>query len=330
MRSKLIIAAAIILAGIAFAGCKKELNATDAGTLVPKTVEQDPSLPAISVNNALFHAETFGDPNNAMIVVLHGGPGSDYRYMLKCKAFADNGYFVVFYDQRGSGLSKRYDKDIYSVQIMLDDLDAIIRHYRKSDQQKVFLLGHSWGAMLATAYINANPSKISGAILAEPGGFTLQETKDYLKRSNKQNLFSEETNDAIYYDQILTGRENEHAILDYKLDLRMAFENAKGNTIGNAGPYPFWRSGAVAAKTLLDIANRDGFDWTTNLHQYTTPVLFMYSELNTAYGLQHAQLVSAAYPHVQMEKINGSGHALVYFGWNNFYPLALTYLNKLK
>ncbi|MFL9483522.1 alpha/beta hydrolase [Chitinophagaceae bacterium LWZ2-11] len=331
MKSKLVIAVAVIFAALAFAGCSKGLlDPAAPGNLVPKTVDQDASLPAIFVNNTLLHAETFGNPDSAMIVVLHGGPGSDYRYMRNCKAFADNGYFVVCYDQRGAGLSQRFNKDIYSVQIMLDDLDSVIHHYRKSPTQKVFLLGHSWGGMLATAYINAYPTRINGAILAEPGGFTLKDTKDYLSRSNKVDLFSEATNDVLYYDQFFTGKQDQHEILDYKMGLRMAFETAPGNTIGDAGPYPFWRFGAITAKSLLNLVNKTGFNWTTNLHSYTTKVLFLYSELNKAYGIDHAKLVSSAYPNVQLEEVYGCGHDLTYFGWDNFYPLALTYLNKLK
>jgi pimeloyl-ACP methyl ester carboxylesterase len=56
------------------------------------------------VNASKFHAETFGHPTGKMLVILHGGPGGDYRSLLNCKQFADHGYYVVFYDQRGSGL----------------------------------------------------------------------------------------------------------------------------------------------------------------------------------------------------------------------------------
>ena len=48
----------------------------DPGLLVPKTVDEDPSLPSIFVNGTQLHAETYGDPHNPMIVVLQGGPGS--------------------------------------------------------------------------------------------------------------------------------------------------------------------------------------------------------------------------------------------------------------
>ena len=62
-------------------GCEQELSIHEPGNLVPRTVDQDLSVPSIHVNGAQFHAEAFGDPNDPMIVVIHGGPGSDYRYL---------------------------------------------------------------------------------------------------------------------------------------------------------------------------------------------------------------------------------------------------------
>ncbi len=153
-----------------FKGCEKEVYLDDPGNLVPLTVDQDPGLPSVTINGARLHAEAFGPADSALLIVLHGGPGSDYRYLLKCKEFANQGFRVVFYDQRGSGLSQRFPKSSYSMQALYDELGGIIDHYRISPSQKVFLLGQSWGAMLATAYVNDHPSAISGLILCEPGG----------------------------------------------------------------------------------------------------------------------------------------------------------------
>lgn len=319
-----------VLTAYTLTGCDKELNLNDLGNLVPKTVTEDPLLPSISVNGTKLHAESFGNPDDPMIIVLHGGPGGDYRSMLNCKTLVSDGYFVVFYDQRGAGLSQRHNKNIYSIPLMLDDLTGVIGYYRKSLSQKIFLLGHSLGAMLATAYVNEYPSAIRGIILAEPGGFTWDETKDYIKRTREIKPFKEATNDVFYLDQILSGKENEHQILDYKMAVISAFDNTEGNVQGNAGQDPFWRMGAVNSIAYFKIADKDGFNWTTNLNRFNTKVLFCYSELNKAYGLDHAKLLSSAYPNVQLEKINGTGHGIIYFGWNNFYPLAKTYLNSLR
>ena len=191
MKIKLLNLSLVIAATVILAACTKEREINDAGNLVPKTVEQDVSLPSIAVNGTQLHAEAFGQPDDALLIVLHGGPGADYRYLLNCKAFANEGYRVVFYDQRGSGLSKRHPKDSYSLQLMYDDLTAVVTHYRTSPNQKVFLLGHSWGAMLATAYINQYPTRINGVVLAEPGGFVWQDVLDYVKRSRDIKFTSE-------------------------------------------------------------------------------------------------------------------------------------------
>ena len=81
---------------------------------------------------------------------------------------------------------------------------------------------------------------------------------------------------------------------------------------------------------MLDFADEHGFDFTTNLQQFDTKVLFAYSEFNKAYGPDWAHMVGDVFPHVEYFEVKGSGHELLYFGWNSFYPVALTYLNELK
>lgn len=306
-----------------------EIDPNELGALVPKTVDQDATLPSISVNGTMLHAETFGNPNNSMVVFLHGGPGADYRNGINVKQLANNGYFVVFYDQRGSGLSKRHNKNSYSIQQILDDLNAVIEHYKTSPNQKIFLFGHSWGGILASAFINKYPTKINGAILAEAAGLTWDDTKEYIEKSKKLELFSEATNDALYLDQFFTGTENQHEILDYKVAVQSQFSYAIGNVEGIEGPSPFWRYGSVIFTSLVNIAENDGYDFTTNLNQYQNKVLVIYSQNNRAYGLSLAQKAANYFPIHQIERIDGTGHEMIYFKWNSVYPKALTYLNSL-
>jgi proline iminopeptidase len=55
---------------------------TDGEYRVPATVTDDPSLPAIDIHVVRLHAETFGSPGNPVVLVLHGGPGGDYKSLL--------------------------------------------------------------------------------------------------------------------------------------------------------------------------------------------------------------------------------------------------------
>jgi len=314
----------LLMTSLGFISCESnELD--EKGALVPLTVTEDPSLPSIKINGTTLHSEAFGNPMDPMIVVLHGGPGGDYRGVLNFKDLVDDGYYVVFYDQRGSGLSQRHDEEHYEdkkVQFFVDDLSEVIAYYKTDDTQRLILAGHSWGAMLATAYVNQYPDEVDQVILAEPGGFTWPQTEAYIQRSFALEPFSESTNDVVYVDQFITG--DDHEVLDYKLALL-----SSGSKTGDPSSAPFWRQGAILFNWAQPYAmdHPEELDFTANLSSYTNKVLFAYSELNEHYGEEHAQLVSDAYPQVQLEKIDGCGHEIIHFGWEAFYPIVKAYLN---
>ena len=67
------------LTALGLAGC---LSPTDPGALVPPTADQDPNLPQIELhvagNARAIHIETYGDPSNPSLFLLHGSL-SDFR-----------------------------------------------------------------------------------------------------------------------------------------------------------------------------------------------------------------------------------------------------------
>src|SRR5687768_10179707 len=150
----------LALFALAATGCEV-MAPGDPGNLVPRTVAEDPTLPAIDMNGSRFHLETRGNPANPAIVFLHGGPGDDYRSLLRLVdrvngySLADE-YFVVLWDQRGTGLSQRVNGGELTISKYVDDLDSLINRF--SPGRPVIFVGHSWGAMYATAFINERPS----------------------------------------------------------------------------------------------------------------------------------------------------------------------------
>jgi proline iminopeptidase len=330
MKQKMKILGGIVSIAALLWSCDKEINPNEAGALVPKTVTEDPGIPAIQVNGTRLHSEAFGNPADPMVIYLHGGPGADYRNGQNVKNLVNSHYYVVFFDQRGSGLSARHPKNSYTVQLLLDDLAGVIQHYRSSPAQKVFLLGHSWGAMLATAYVNKYPTAINGVILAEPGGFTNTQMKEYSSRSRRVKIWDEATNDALYPDQFLNGKEDQQNTLDYQLALTSAYSSAPGNDEGIEGPSPFWRFGSAILKRLYQIADDEGFDFRNNLQNYTTKVLFLYSENNKAYGRGFAEQLAASFPKVQIAEVKGTGHEMIYFKWDNVASYVIPYLDSLR
>lgn len=129
------------------------------------TLEQDASIPFIAFDNYRFHYRAYGQEHADVILVLHGGPGGDFRYLLALEELADQ-YQVIFYDQRGSGLSPRTAAGELHLEQYLKDLDAFVSKF--GQKRSVSLLGHSWGSHLALQYIARYPHKIHKLILAEP------------------------------------------------------------------------------------------------------------------------------------------------------------------
>jgi pimeloyl-ACP methyl ester carboxylesterase len=98
--------------------------------------------------------------SNTFIVVLHGGPGgNDQIYNSGLSVLSDSLeilYRMVYYDQRGSGTaSGNYSNNEVQVNQYVNDLSALIQvlHNKYGNDITLFLMGHSWGGTLGTAYL---------------------------------------------------------------------------------------------------------------------------------------------------------------------------------
>ena len=291
------------------AGC---LDPGEPGNLVPRTVMEDSTLPQIQVNGTHLHAEAFGNPAAPTIIALHGGPGGDYRSMLDLKALADDGYHVVFWDNRGAGLSERHDAGVYTFALYLEDLRQVVDAMTAPGQPFVFI-GHSWGAMYATWFINEYGDyggRLKGAILSDPGAFTKAELDAFLKRYMASvKLTGEQFNDALWSGQFMSPDDQARA--DYLL-LTMALRGVPAEHKDPAHLPPMWRLGAVVSTALLRLADQQGFDWTAHLKSFEHKVLFLRSDLDTAHPLESQQQMAAHYADADIITIPGAGHEMIY------------------
>ena len=100
------------------------------------------------------------------LVALHGGPGVDLESIAGDFAPLGQRHVVIFYDQRGTGRSTLpVDTTTLNATQQIADLEAVRVHF---GIDKLTLIAHSYGPLLAATYAIAHPSHTRRMILLGP------------------------------------------------------------------------------------------------------------------------------------------------------------------
>jgi proline iminopeptidase len=102
------------------------------------------------------------------LLLLHGGPGASESALFRhfVPALEDD-FVVVYWEQRGAGRSyhRGVTRDSMTIGRMERDLDALVDTVRRRfGQERVVLLGHSWGTVLGTRYASHHPEKVAAYV----------------------------------------------------------------------------------------------------------------------------------------------------------------------
>lgn len=103
-----------------------------------------------------------GRADRPPLVLLHGGPGADHRYLLPQMLHLAREHDLLLYDQRGGGQSRAANNDPIGWRDHVADLASVCREL---DVASPTIVGYSWGAMLAMLYAMEAPGNAS---LARP------------------------------------------------------------------------------------------------------------------------------------------------------------------
>lgn len=145
--------------------------------LDPPRQPDDANIWRVENDIDLYH---FSRGTGPPILFIHGGPGIPVRHVPDGLELLANSYEVHFYDHRGCGRStKPFDrfesKRFYPNMLELDktlgiaaQLADIERIRRILGQDKLTLMGHSFGAFLATLYAAEFPEHVATMILISP------------------------------------------------------------------------------------------------------------------------------------------------------------------
>jgi pimeloyl-ACP methyl ester carboxylesterase len=140
----------------------------------------------ITANGINLHVVQDGSSTGQLVILLHGFPEFWYGWRRQIPHLATAGYRVWAPDQRGYNLS---DKPDGIAAYTLDELAAdVIGLMDAAGQEKVFVVGHDWGAAVAWWVAAKYPARVARMVVINvPHGTVILE---HLRRNPRQMLKS--------------------------------------------------------------------------------------------------------------------------------------------
>jgi len=109
----------------------------------------------------------FGTNPRIKLLLLHGGPGNTHEYFESLEGYLPaEGIEFIYYDQLGSAFSDQpKDKDLWTTERFVDEVEQV-RFALGLNKDNFYLLGHSWGGILAVEYALKYGANLKGLIIS--------------------------------------------------------------------------------------------------------------------------------------------------------------------
>jgi proline iminopeptidase len=170
--------AAVLLSMALLVGCNQAQTASEATAAVPgsyfdgpETGVQDGNVRIIPITTpkGKFNVWTKQYGNNARVKVLllNGGPGATHEYFECFENFLPKeGIEFIYYDQLGCGNSDNpRDTAMWSLPRYVEEVEQV-RQALHLTKDNFYLLGHSWGGILAAEYAFKYQQNLKGLIIS--------------------------------------------------------------------------------------------------------------------------------------------------------------------
>jgi len=109
----------------------------------------------------------FGNNPKTKILLLNGGPGATHEYFECLESFLpQEGIEFIYYDQLGCGNSDNpRDTSMWSLPRYVEEVEQV-RKALNLNKDNFYLLGHSWGGILAAEYAFKYQQNLKGLIIS--------------------------------------------------------------------------------------------------------------------------------------------------------------------
>jgi len=286
----------------------------------------------INVGDAELYVEEEG--KGLPLVLINGGPGGTHHYFHPWFSRAKKYARVIYYDQRGCGLSDfTPGENGYSVEQAIADLDAV----RKAlDIDKWIVLGYSYGGFLAQYYTLNYPEHTAGMILlgatpnvredtgaSRQSDFVSKEEQDrfkeirqqLIKYDEKQNLSRKKYIQLLIYNNFLNG--------DWK---RQQFYRPSLKRIAQNALYEWDHD-----ENFNGILNssRGRIDLTGTFDRNPIPTLILEGQWDLTWGEKKKDVLKNNHPHGEMVVFENAGHGIYDENPEKFFSVLKNFIKAL-
>lgn len=275
---------------------------------------------SMALNKAVLYYYSYGQ--GEPLVILSGGPGVGSHQEEDVAIELGKHYRAILFDQRGTGRSwtKPVDSTTINLDQAVDDLDRLRQQLHRTTLN---LYGHSWGSMLAAAYIAKFPDRVS--LFISVGGGELDASLSQTVTDN-QNARMQLAEYQHWTDSVTIKKDSAKAAYELrKLRLRRSvYDPTKLATYmkqivrGERNPLMarlMWQS--IRKKLHL----------IEGCKAYSGPALVVYG-WNDMIGLTTSSQYIEAFPKAQVHRIDECGHYPELEQPGQFYPLILDFLKQ--
>ncbi|MCQ2752847.1 MAG: proline iminopeptidase-family hydrolase [Bacilli bacterium] len=261
-----------------------------------------------------------------VVIILHGGPGGNTAIYRPLTDLVKYGYTVVLYDQLGCGKSSsiRGHEELYTMATYVNELNHLLKYLKIKNY---YLIGHSWGGMLALSYIHQyQPTGLKKLVLFS----SLYSTKAW-NETNLERCLS-----------LLKGEDKKYWLNCYK---NQSFSSQKARRIfkekllphyknkTNTSPYPYRKyphyDGKFIYRKMWGSNDMFGFgtllnwDESKTLKQIKVPTLILCGRYDQS-RLSMNQKMQRAIKGSQLVYLTKSAHC----GYFNEYHKSLSAISK--
>jgi proline iminopeptidase len=211
---------------------------------------------------------------------------------------------LIFYDQRGCGQStKELDSTTVSLDLFIEDIEALRKEF---NIEKLNLLAHSWGGLLAMKYAIKYPENLSKLVLSSSVGASTE--IDAMASEAMAQKFTEEDNAqrmAIFQSEAFKNREIGAIESLMKLGFKQQFHNSDlvdSLKLSLNADY-------MKTNQLLQYLGKDlsKYDFHSDLKTLTIPTLLIYGSEDVLLDFSGKKLYETI-PNSSLQIINESGH----------------------